>query len=428
MEPGLRPRVYYFVLVVFVVVTAALWTVVRSPFGMALLGIRESERRMEVLGYDTWRYKYVAFVLAGVVAGLSGNLYVYYNGFVSPAYLSIVFSAMALIMVILGGAGTLLGPALGGAAIVLLENVVSSHTERWLTVLGVIYVVVTLFAPPGIVGLVRGRLGARRRDPGRRAGPVAPPISTIEGSFTTSAGCARSTTSPSTSRGRAAGHPRAQRRRQDDALQSRHRPHPPSSGRIRLFGRDVTACRPPAGASGTRPHVPGHDAVPAAHRAGECAARRPGGGPRALHVPPSPGGVRPSLRAGRAAPRRVVARTSAGRCRSRELSYGEQRQLELLLALATNPRVLLLDEPTAGLSPAETASVAGMIRRFPRDVTILLIEHDMDVALELAERLIVLHYGRVIAAGPRDEIKRDPRVAEIYLGVEEPADSRTGDA
>jgi branched-chain amino acid transport system ATP-binding protein len=103
---------------------------------------------------------------------------------------------------------------------------------------------------------------------------------------------------------------------------------------------------------------------------------------------------------------------------TRELSYGEQRQLELLLALAPEPRVLLLDEPTAGLSPAETASVAAMIRRFSRDVTILLIEHDMDVALALAERVIVLHYGRVVAAGPRDEIKRDARVAEIYLGTE----------
>jgi len=150
---------YYFVLVVFVAVTAALWIVVRSPFGMALVGIRESERRMEVLGYDTWRYKYAAFVLAGVVAGLSGNLYVYYNGFVSPAYLSIVFSAMALIMVILGGAGTLLGPALGGAIIVLLENVVSSSTERWLTVLGVIYVMVTLFAPAGIMGYLMKMMG-----------------------------------------------------------------------------------------------------------------------------------------------------------------------------------------------------------------------------------------------------------------------------
>jgi branched-chain amino acid transport system permease protein len=155
------PAFYYFVLVVFLALTCGLWVVVRSPFGRALVGIRESERRMEVLGYDTWRYKYVAFVLAGVIAGASGNLFVYYNGFVSPAYLSIVFSAMALIMVILGGAGTLLGPALGGAVIVLLENVISAHTERWLTVLGVIYVVVTLFAPAGIMGFVRARLGGR---------------------------------------------------------------------------------------------------------------------------------------------------------------------------------------------------------------------------------------------------------------------------
>jgi len=155
------PAFYYLVLIVFVVLTAAFWVLVRSPFGQALVGIRESERRMEVLGYDTWRYKYVAFVLAGVMAGVSGNLFVYYNGFVSPAYLSIVFSAMALIMVILGGAGTLLGPAVGGAVIVLLENVISTHTERWLTVLGVIYVVVTLFAPAGIMGFVRERWGGR---------------------------------------------------------------------------------------------------------------------------------------------------------------------------------------------------------------------------------------------------------------------------
>ena len=140
-------RFYYFVLAV----------IVRSPFGQALVGIRESERRMEVLGYNTWRYKYVAFVLAGLFAGLSGNLFVYYNGFVSPAYLSIVFSATALIMVILGGAGTLLGPALGAAVIVLAENTISAQTERWVTVLGVIYVAVTLFAPGGLIGLARAR-------------------------------------------------------------------------------------------------------------------------------------------------------------------------------------------------------------------------------------------------------------------------------
>jgi branched-chain amino acid transport system ATP-binding protein len=101
------------------------------------------------------------------------------------------------------------------------------------------------------------------------------------------------------------------------------------------------------------------------------------------------------------------------------LSYGEQRQVELILALATRPRVLLLDEPTAGLSPAETASVASMVRRFPRDVTILLIEHDMDVALDLADRVVVLHQGAVLAAGSAEAIRRDSRVGEIYLGSDD---------
>ena len=101
---------------------------------------------------------------------------------------------------------------------------------------------------------------------------------------------------------------------------------------------------------------------------------------------------------------------------TRELSYGEQRQVELLLALAGRPRVLLLDEPTAGLSAAETAAVVAMIQRFPRDVTVLLIEHDMDVALALAERVTVMHEGRVLADGTRDEVHADPRVREIYLG------------
>ena len=148
---------YYLVLGVFLLSAGALVIIVRSPFGRALVGIRESERRMAVLGYNTWLHKYVAFVLAGTFAGLAGNLFVYYNGFVSPAYLSIVFSAMALIMVILGGAGTLLGPVLGSITIVFLENVISAATQRWLLVLGLIYVAVTLYAPSGLVGLLRGR-------------------------------------------------------------------------------------------------------------------------------------------------------------------------------------------------------------------------------------------------------------------------------
>src|SRR5205823_3554434 len=102
---------------------------------------------------------------------------------------------------------------------------------------------------------------------------------------------------------------------------------------------------------------------------------------------------------------------------TRELSYGEQRQVELLLALAGRPRALLLDEPTAGLSAAETATVVAMIKRFPSDVTVLLIEHDMDVAFTLAERITVLHQGRVLAEGSREDIQADARVREIYVSA-----------
>ena len=99
------------------------------------------------------------------------------------------------------------------------------------------------------------------------------------------------------------------------------------------------------------------------------------------------------------------------------LSYGVQRQLELALALANRPRILLLDEPAAGLSPAERAPMAEMIRGLPEDLTVLLIEHDMELALGLADRVTCLHYGEVLTEGSAEEIRRDPRVQEVYLGT-----------
>jgi branched-chain amino acid transport system ATP-binding protein len=98
------------------------------------------------------------------------------------------------------------------------------------------------------------------------------------------------------------------------------------------------------------------------------------------------------------------------------LSYGEQRQLEVGVALATAPRLLLLDEPTAGMSPEETERMTRMLGRLPREVTQLIIEHDMDVVASLADRVTVLHYGEVLTEGSFAEVKADPRVYEVYLG------------
>ena len=103
------------------------------------------------------------------------------------------------------------------------------------------------------------------------------------------------------------------------------------------------------------------------------------------------------------------------------LSYGEQRQLEIGVALATRPRLLLLDEPTAGMSPDETQRMIRLLGALPREVTLLIIEHDMDVVFSLADRVTVLHGGEVLTEGPPDAVRADPRVYEVYLGA-------TGDA
>jgi branched-chain amino acid transport system ATP-binding protein len=100
----------------------------------------------------------------------------------------------------------------------------------------------------------------------------------------------------------------------------------------------------------------------------------------------------------------------------RRLSYGERRQLELALALTSRPRVLFLDEPCAGLSPSERARISRMIAGLPRDLTVLMIEHDMDVALGLADRVTVLHRGRVILEGSPGEVQTHPEVREVYFG------------
>jgi len=100
----------------------------------------------------------------------------------------------------------------------------------------------------------------------------------------------------------------------------------------------------------------------------------------------------------------------------KNLSYGEQRQVEVILALATKPHFLLLDEPTAGLSAAETALMISIVKRLPSDITIVLIEHDMDVAFEIADKITVLHFGSILAEGPLEQIRGNPKVSEIYLG------------
>jgi branched-chain amino acid transport system permease protein len=149
---------FYLSLAVFAVCAVALSVFVRSPVGYALLGVRENEGRMRTLGYAVWQYKYFSTLVAAFFAGVAGELFVYLDGFVSPSALSVTLSAQVLMMVLVGAAGTLFGPVLGAVLFVLLQYVVSSYTERWLFVIGLIYVVIALYAPRGAFAFLSARL------------------------------------------------------------------------------------------------------------------------------------------------------------------------------------------------------------------------------------------------------------------------------
>lgn len=152
---------FLFVLGVFLLAAVVILVILRSPFGYSLRGIRESPERMEALGYNVWLYKLLAFLVSGAFAGLSGVLLVFNRNYVSPEAAGVVVSAEVMLMIILGGAGTLFGPVIGAFAIVFLSHWVSSIVERWNLILGVIYVLVVVFAPQGVTGLA-----ARWRRPG----------------------------------------------------------------------------------------------------------------------------------------------------------------------------------------------------------------------------------------------------------------------
>jgi branched-chain amino acid transport system permease protein len=147
---------YAVTLVVFLVAVAATAIFARSPFGAALCGARDQPRRMNALGYHVWLIRFWAFMFSGLLTSVAGILFVYYNQFISPQALALAASAEGLLMVISGGAGTLLGPVVGAALVVIVKNVASAYIERWNFMLGAIFVAIVVFMPEGLVpGAVR---------------------------------------------------------------------------------------------------------------------------------------------------------------------------------------------------------------------------------------------------------------------------------
>ena len=166
---------FYLVFAFFAVSMALMYLLVRSPFGQSLAGIRERELRMQILGYNTWLHKYIIFIIAGGFGGLSGVLWAHTNGHVSPETVVLTTSVDALLMVVLGGAGTLVGSVIGAVIVFGLREYLSTLVPWWQYVLGGVYVLTILYLPMGLMGipgLIRQRLKGRPNDKSKIATKV----------------------------------------------------------------------------------------------------------------------------------------------------------------------------------------------------------------------------------------------------------------
>ena len=160
---------YYFALIVTAIAVAFMARFVASPFGAALRGTRDQPRRMSALGHDVWLIRWVTFVYAGFWGAVSGLLFVYYHKYIHPISLSLTNSAEGLLAVIAGGSGTLGGPLVGATIVMLLKNYVSAYVERWNMLLGIVFVLIVVFVPEGVVPGLKRLMGKCKRP--SRSGP-----------------------------------------------------------------------------------------------------------------------------------------------------------------------------------------------------------------------------------------------------------------
>lgn len=430
---------YYMTLAVFLVLFLVARRIIRSPFGLTLRAIRERELRSTTLGYNTYRHAYVAFVIAGFFASTAGILSASYNRFVSLRDLSIELSFESMLMVILGGAGTITGPVIGAFGITSLRFLLSTFIQQWwLIILGSIFVIATIYLPEGVTGSlprIRDRWEQGKRRPRERPVPplvepaLPPPVPEENESAVALAvsgldkrfGDLRVLQGVDIviGPGERVGLIGLNGAGKTTVFHVVSGIEEPTSGRIELFGADVTRQptyrRAELGMTRTfqitllYPRLTVRENMLVAlmgwsHRQFRFALWKP-----ADSVP--------ELRIAAQRLLSMVGLEDQAETQVRYLSYGHQRQLEIAMALAGEPKLLLLDEPTAGLAHAEIDGMKAVLEQLPDNLAVLLVEHHLEVIFQLVDRVLVLHQGEVIADAPPDEIRNDANIRNLYFGL-----------
>ncbi|CAN1560755.1 COG1245 Predicted ATPase, RNase L inhibitor (RLI) homolog [Rhabdaerophilaceae bacterium] len=430
------PAFYMLVALLAFGVVYVLWRFHRSPVGTVLVAIRENEQRAKFIGYATDRYKLVAFVVSAAITGLAGTLLLFNNRMTSAEPISVAFSGELLAMVVIGGMRSFLGPALGALFFVIFRDYLSSVTENWLLWFGLLFMGFILFSPTGLVGVAERLLKPFRKVviedaamSARKAGDATlpdflkhPPIG--EGHVLKAEALTRSFGGIKAVQG-------VYIAMTDRTLHALIGPNgagkttafnlisgmfPPDSGTVSLAGKSLAGLPPEAitragiGRSfqitNLFPALSISENVRLAVQARSPAAFDGWRDAAALSdVNRETAGVIQTM--GLAG----VEQAEAG-----SLSYGGQRLLDMSLALATKPRVLLLDEPLAGLAAAERERVGNLIKSISRDMPVLLVEHDIDRVFQIADHVTVMNEGQVLVDGDVENARSSKRVQAVYIG------------
>jgi len=413
---------YHLALVVALLSAAGARAIFRSRWGMGLFAIRDDEDVAEVLGVPTYRYKLVAFALSCFIAGLIGGIHAMFVSYVTVAEtFSVGLAVDAIMMAALGGTRIWYGPALGALIVTSLTQSLTGGHRAILNraLIGAILIAVIVFLPDGVAG------GVRRR---RRPAPLAPPIAVAAVEATPRARPAEATLLACADVHKAfrglqalAGVTLEVRAGEILGLIG-----PNGSGKSTL----INVVSGYYQADGGRIALGGRDiARVAAHRIARL------GLSRTYQIPRSFGGLTALDNVALAAmfggashqrePARHLARSwlaftgleARADALPDELNLLERKFLDLARALASEPRLVLLDEVLSGLTPAQMTDALRLVRRIrDRGTTVVFVEHIMRAVLDLADRVVVLSYGQVIAEGLPQQVVRDPEVVRAYLG------------
>ncbi|CAA9277438.1 MAG: Branched-chain amino acid transport ATP-binding protein LivG [uncultured Blastococcus sp.] len=414
------------------------WRMGRSRYGRALEAIREDELAARSMGIDVGRHRLAAFVTAGAVAGLYGVLYAYYVRLIAPGDFDFVAAVEGLVTAVVGGSTMFLGPLLGSGFQTMIPEVQRALGVEagWIRpfLAGLLLLVVILFLPGGLASLIPRRTHlpaghdgdgvahlAARRHPA--AGEV---VATLTGLGKEYGGVhAVRDIDLEVRSGEVVGLIGPNGAGKTTLVNMISGLVPPSSGSATVLG--VTIGRTPvhklaaAGLSRTFQHSKLFNRLSALENVlvGAHLVSRPTFLRRLLWLPSARRDERSALEHAARCLRRVGLGDLAGN-RASSLSYGDQRRLEIARALASDPSLLILDEPAAGMNHVEAATLSALIRSLAADgLTILFIEHNVGMVLETCTRVVVLNFGQVIASGSPQDVAADPAVIEAYLGTED---------